>query len=90
MRLEIGIRDQRTRKHIKTITIEGEFCDVETALYELRKPVLRDIADRIIRSYQNAQLSNIKNNSDFFDSKGKDISYREYFTNELDNVRLGM
>lgn len=74
MRLEIGIRDQKSRKLIKCITIEAELRDVERALSTHRGAVLDDITRRLMRSREIQNLSQLKR-SDFFDSKGRDIGH---------------
>lgn len=81
MRFELSIRDQISRKHIKTVTVECELEDILNSLTLLRQPVLNDIEERILNSLKNKQIKELKG-SDFFDSKGSDINYEEFYINE--------
>lgn len=83
MRLEIDIRDQRTRKHLQCFTVEAEIEDVVLSLDKFRRSVLIDIVDRLISADSKRRMSEMTKNSDFFDSKGKDITHQDYFRNEL-------
>lgn len=89
MRLEICIRNQKTRKHIRTLTVEGRVEDVESDLDRLRNPVLRDVFERLVESRRKKEVLRQTADSDFFDAKGNDVSKMQFFATEIYYARYG-
>lgn len=88
MRWEVVIRNPRkNRKHEKTVYVEAEGVEeILESLHDVRQPVLLDIALNLQARRKMKEIEALKK-TDFFDAKGKDISYEEYYENEISMVR---
>ena len=82
-RIEVMLRDAKTRRHLKTITVESSTTLVEKTLNKWREPVVRDIVAAIQAADQRKRIAYLKKHTDFFDSKGDDISFEEFYFNEI-------
>lgn len=84
MRWEIIIR--RSRRHQRTLYVEADdILEIENCLFPVRKPVLLDVMKRMESVRRQERLHELKK-TDFFDAKGDDISYEEYYENEAKAV----
>lgn len=76
------IRDGKTRRHKRTVTVEAENeYEIVDALDRVRAPVMFDIFVRTMKANKRKLINDLKK-TDFFDSKGHDICYEEYFDNK--------
>ncbi len=83
------LRDARTRRHLRTITIEATPAEIETELSNERAPVLDDIVRRLQRIDRKRRLDNLAASTDFFDSIGNDTTREAFYTNEVQDFKYG-
>lgn len=83
------LRDARTRRHLRTITIEAAPAEIENELSSERAVVLDDIVRRLQRLDKKRRLDSIAASTDFFDSMGKDTTREAFYTNEVQDCKYG-